>query len=1155
MAETSQHIVKISADLSQLKNAFKSMESQVKGLDSNLKAMLGTTLSGYFIAGAVRNLSQVASKFQGIELSLKAMTGSAAAAQREMNFLINTSRQLGIDIDSTADSFQKLIASAKGTELEGQGVRDIFLAIAKEAAVLRLSNQQVEKAFYALQQMISKGTVQMEELRGQLGDALPDALQLAADGMGTTTAELIKMISKGEVLARDLIPALGKAIEEKYGKAALEASNTATAGINKFNTELILLKRTIGQGLLEGLGDGARSLADALRNEGIVDAFEAIGNVLGGLIDLGAKFIALMLEGIGDLILLLESMWKYLVGIGNIFSGDFAHANEVFAESTRKFQAIFGVTKKLEDGLEKTAKKGTTGFKEMSKEAAKFQKQLEDIADETHKELLFKDAEARGETFTEAEKKLYELNVLLEKNAKAYAELGKKGKDAVAGIRDEINKIQEAQDKIDFNKQFLEPLVHAAERIQDAFGDAFANILENGVDSFGDLADTLKSIMLKAIAEIAAAMVFKPIIGGVIQGALGSIAPGITGTLLEGLGIKKSGAAGGGLGDLLSGASSAFSLVSGSTTTALTGLGMPAGLAGGLGVALPVAGIAMAIAGIAGLFGGKKKHPGAGFYGMLDEQGNIDNFELKAKHIDPAAVQSLVDNLKPIFQQLATDSINLGGSQIRGRITGSGKGQFGIQTGLGATEAIAWLDEFDPSKAEELDKAMTEFILKLTETADITNNDVVEALKNLKTEGKSLAEVLDEINFAAAKEGLRQQLSRSIATDLTKMFDPALAEIGAENDRYLAQLELAKKIGGDLAAVEKLHNANLNQIRAKYAQVTVSADGMTSTLASLGDAVREAGQRFETFKRIFENLSDFALSLKLGALSPLSAEQKYSLAQAAFEQTSAMARLGNVDAMNNLPGVAQQFLTISREFNAGSGAYTEDFNKVIAASEEATAVAERQMNLAQGQFDTLTAQLEEMQKQTELLGQLADAKNPKGFSYGAAYLANLSNPMASGLINTSIGETAESVQKMAWGNASGLEVRALARALGYGGVFGTGGLDALIQGDAGFKDIFNTALYAIGGTPKFKASGGLVAPGFPYIVGESGQEGFVPDRSGRIMGAHETAAMMAFGSRASNDSGVIGAINDLSSAVRATNTRIEALQKQVNQNQLYRRVG
>jgi len=380
MAETSQHIVKISADLSQLKNAFKSIESQVKGLDSNLKAMLGTTLTGYFVTNAVRNLAQVASKFQGIELSLKAMTGSATAAGREMNFLINTARTLGIDIGATADSFSKLVAAAKGTELEGQGVRDIFLAISKEATVLKLSNQQVEKAFYALQQMVSKGTVQMEELKGQLGDALPDALQLAADGMGVTTAELIKMISKGEVLAKDLIPALGKAIEEKYGAAAVEASKNATAGINKFNTELLLLKRTLGDGILEGMGAGARSLADALQNEGVVDALEAIGDVLGGLIDLGAKFIALMLEGIGDLILLLESMWKYLVGIGNILSGDWEHANEVLAESTRKFQAIFGSTKKLENGLEKTKKAGVSTFKEISKEAAKFQKQLDDIA-------------------------------------------------------------------------------------------------------------------------------------------------------------------------------------------------------------------------------------------------------------------------------------------------------------------------------------------------------------------------------------------------------------------------------------------------------------------------------------------------------------------------------------------------------------------------------------------------------------------------------------------------------------------------------------------------------------------------------------------------------------------------------------------------------
>jgi len=42
--------------------------------------------------------------------------------------------------------------------------------------------------------MASKGVVSMEELRGQLGEALPGALQAAASGMGVTTVDLIKLV-------------------------------------------------------------------------------------------------------------------------------------------------------------------------------------------------------------------------------------------------------------------------------------------------------------------------------------------------------------------------------------------------------------------------------------------------------------------------------------------------------------------------------------------------------------------------------------------------------------------------------------------------------------------------------------------------------------------------------------------------------------------------------------------------------------------------------------------------------------------------------------------------------------------------------------------------------------------------------------------------
>ena len=45
----------------------------------------------------------------------------------------------------------------------------------------------------ALAQMASKGTVQAEELRGQLGERLPGAFKIAAAAMGVTQAELVSL--------------------------------------------------------------------------------------------------------------------------------------------------------------------------------------------------------------------------------------------------------------------------------------------------------------------------------------------------------------------------------------------------------------------------------------------------------------------------------------------------------------------------------------------------------------------------------------------------------------------------------------------------------------------------------------------------------------------------------------------------------------------------------------------------------------------------------------------------------------------------------------------------------------------------------------------------------------------------------------------------
>ena len=85
-----------------------------------------------------------------------------------------------MNLNSLTDSYTKFFVATKGTNLEGAETRRIFDSVSKSAAVMALSAEDTEGALKALGQMISKGKVQAEELRGQLGDRLPGAFAIMA---------------------------------------------------------------------------------------------------------------------------------------------------------------------------------------------------------------------------------------------------------------------------------------------------------------------------------------------------------------------------------------------------------------------------------------------------------------------------------------------------------------------------------------------------------------------------------------------------------------------------------------------------------------------------------------------------------------------------------------------------------------------------------------------------------------------------------------------------------------------------------------------------------------------------------------------------------------------------------------------------------------
>lgn len=245
----------------------------------------GAALAGAFAVKAAvdfgKELVRVQRRFDAIDATFRSVTGSSAAAEAAFDDAAGMADKLGLDVVSTATSFAQFNAAAKGTALEGDAARDIFESLSLAAAALQLDAHDTRGAMRALEQMISKGNVQAEELRGQLGERLPGAFQLAARAMRVTTSELNDMLENGEVLAQDLLPELAGLLRERYTEGAEEGAQSLNGDINRLNNSLNELKLNLSElvgveTIVEGIAFSVGFLADVVKGANVeIDRIQA----------------------------------------------------------------------------------------------------------------------------------------------------------------------------------------------------------------------------------------------------------------------------------------------------------------------------------------------------------------------------------------------------------------------------------------------------------------------------------------------------------------------------------------------------------------------------------------------------------------------------------------------------------------------------------------------------------------------------------------------------------------------------------------------------------------------------------------------------------------------------------------------------------------
>lgn len=249
-------------------NGFNKITSSVKGL-------VGAYIGLQAAQAAVSKAFNTALQLDSIEAAYTQIFKSSEIATLQLERLKVQADELGLSFMDLATSYKTFAGAAYTTGLTLKQTNEIFDAVTNAAAQMKLNSEQTQGTLLALSQMISKGTVSMEELRQQLGERLPGAMKIFADGLGVSVEELNKMIASGKVMANDALPKFAARLNEVYKTtepikglqaAVNRLSNTFTdavsgGAIGKF-FELIVNGATKAIGVVENAYKGFQLLVN-----------------------------------------------------------------------------------------------------------------------------------------------------------------------------------------------------------------------------------------------------------------------------------------------------------------------------------------------------------------------------------------------------------------------------------------------------------------------------------------------------------------------------------------------------------------------------------------------------------------------------------------------------------------------------------------------------------------------------------------------------------------------------------------------------------------------------------------------------------------------------------------------------------------------------
>lgn len=292
----------------ELSNASKRVKKMERGINGFIPKIRDLFVTVSMAKGAIQNMHHALFGWQEMIISSNAeiermtmlmqglssetkLAAKQLQAASDVKFVFDSAKQAPFEVKTLTDAFVKF--RSVGVDPTNGSLQALSDAVASFGG----NSHIMHRASVAIQQMAGKGVISMEELRQQLGEAVPNAMRVMAQSVGLSIKDLVNQISKGGVQSHEALTKMFKEFEMQMGGSAARMMTTFSGMSQRLVTEWELFKLSIGNaGYFDEVKGALKEIVDLMGSDRAKYFGRSIGEALTTGIIAAKQFVTFLAE-------------------------------------------------------------------------------------------------------------------------------------------------------------------------------------------------------------------------------------------------------------------------------------------------------------------------------------------------------------------------------------------------------------------------------------------------------------------------------------------------------------------------------------------------------------------------------------------------------------------------------------------------------------------------------------------------------------------------------------------------------------------------------------------------------------------------------------------------------------------------------------------